>query len=166
VHPIGPVVPLAFAVSCPARLGVSGDPKVDLERAAELESEGIALEPDWSWPHDLKGSILRTQGRPEEAVAEHERALALDPSNTDAVASLGFDDHSPAEFDTSLEYLDKAILASPYDLGLAYWYGGKAWDNFGLKRYDQAIEAARQAITANQTGASSIFIRSLWRRSR
>jgi hypothetical protein len=24
--------------------------------------------------------------------------------------------------------------------------GGKAWDNFGLKRYDRAIELARQAI--------------------
>ena len=32
---------------------------------------------------------------------------------------------------------------------LAHLYGGKAWANFGLKRYDQAIEAARQAIAVN-----------------
>src|SRR6516164_2050442 len=37
-------------------------------------------DPDWSVNHSLKGSILRFQARYPEAVAEHERALALDPS--------------------------------------------------------------------------------------
>jgi tetratricopeptide (TPR) repeat protein len=49
-------------------------------------------------------------------------------------------------FDKSLEYFDQAILGSPHDPSLAYWYGGKAWANFGLKNYDQAIDLARQAI--------------------
>ena len=133
----------------PAALGVSGDPKGDLERADELESKALALDPDWTWPHDLKGDILRFQGRTEEAVAEHERALALDPSNVDAAANLGFDYLFLGQFDKSLEYFDKAIRASPYDPALAYWYGGKAWANFGLKNYDQAIELARQAIAIN-----------------
>ena len=34
---------------------------------------------------------------------------------------------------------------------LVYWYGGKAWANFGLKNYDQAIELARRAIAINPT---------------
>ena len=133
----------------PASIGVSGDPKGDLERADELESKALALDPDWTWAHDVKGDILRFQGRSEEAVAEHERALALDPSNVYAAADLGFDYADLGQFDKSLEYFDKAILASPYDPALAYWYGGKAWANFGLKRYDQAIELARQAIAIN-----------------
>ena len=73
----------------PALIGVSGDPKGDLERADELESKALALDPDYAWARDLKGDILRLQGRPEEAVAEYERALALDPSNVDAAADLG-----------------------------------------------------------------------------
>ena len=40
-------------------------------------------------------------------------------------------------------------MASPHDPGLASWYGGKAWANFGLKHYDQTIEWARQAIAIN-----------------
>ena len=148
----------------PAALGVSSDPKGDLERADELESKALALDPDWTWPHDVKGDILRFQGRTEEAVAEHERALALDPSNVNAAVDLGFDYQSLGEFDKSLEYFDKAILASPHDPSLAHWYGGKAWANFGLKRYDQAIEWARQAIAVNPN-TSSIFMRPLWRRS-
>ena len=42
--------------------GVSSDPKGDLERAYELESKAIALDPDWTFPHSVKGNILRSRG--------------------------------------------------------------------------------------------------------
>ena len=137
-------LPVKFSAS--VALGVSGNPKGDLERADELESKALALDPDWTWTHSNKGAVLRVQGRAEEAIAEHERALALDPSNIEAVGQLGFDYGNLGEFDKSLEYLDKAIRASPNDPTLAYWYGNEAHDNFGLKNYDQAIELARRAI--------------------
>jgi TolB-like protein/Flp pilus assembly protein TadD len=130
-------------------VGVSGDRKSDLERADELESKALALDPDLTWAHLTKGIILRAKGRPDEAVAEHERALALDPSNVDAAGQLGIDVLYLGQFDKSLEYLEKAILASPYDPGLIWWYENKAWANFGLKNYDQAIEWARRSIAIN-----------------
>jgi adenylate cyclase len=133
----------------PVVAGVSGDPKGDLERADQLESKALALDPENTWAHLNKGIILRFQGRTEEAVAEHERALALAPSNVDAVGNLGFDYERLGEFDKSIEYFDEAIRGSPYDPSLQYWYGDKAAANFGLKRYDQAIEWARQAIAIN-----------------
>jgi adenylate cyclase len=133
----------------PAALGLSADPKGDIERADELESKALALDPDWTWPRDLKADILRAQGRVEEAVVEHERALALDPSNVDAAAQLGIDHRNLGQFDKSLEYLDRAIRASPSDPALVYWSENKAWDNFGLKLYDQAIELARRSIAIN-----------------
>jgi adenylate cyclase len=132
-----------------AQAGVSSDPKGDLERADELASKALALDPDWTAIHQLKGDILRDQGHNEEAVAEHERALALDPSNVSAATSLGFDYGMHGEFDKSVEYIDKAIRESPYDPLLVHLYGGEAWANFGLKNYDQAIEWARQAIAVN-----------------
>ena len=137
----------------PVAIGVSGDPKGDLERADQLESKALALDPDWTWPHALKDLILRTQGRAEEAVAEHERALALDPSNAEAAAQLGIDYRFLGQFNKSLEYLDRAMLASPHDPTLNYWYDSKAWANFGLKRYDQAIELARRALAINPKNA-------------
>ena len=132
-----------------AQSGVSGDPKGDFQRADELASKALALDPDWSSNHLLKGDILRFQARYQEAIAEFERALALDPSNVYATASLGWAYEMHGEFDKGLEYFDKAILESPYDPFLAHFYGGKAMINFGLKRYDQAIELARQAIAIN-----------------
>jgi tetratricopeptide (TPR) repeat protein len=130
----------------PVLVGVSGDAKGDLQRADELESKALALDPDNAWAHLNKGNILLLQGRIEEAVAEGERALALDPSNAVAVGQLGIDYRFLGRLEKSLEYLDRAILASPSDPSLNYWYGGKALANFGLKNYDQAIELARRAI--------------------
>jgi adenylate cyclase len=132
-----------------AALGGSGDPKADLGRADELESKALALDPDSTGSHRVRGSILRFQARYPEAVSEHERALALDPSEVGAAADLGFDYLMNGLFDKSLEYFDKAILGSPHDSQLAAWYGAKASANFGLKNYDQAIELARQAIAIN-----------------
>jgi adenylate cyclase len=66
---------LGFKFLARAQAGVSGDPKGDLERADELASKALALDPDWSVNHELKGSILRFQARYQEAAAEHERAL-------------------------------------------------------------------------------------------
>jgi adenylate cyclase len=133
----------------PALLGLSSDPKGDFERADELESKGLALDPNDTWAHSLKGWILLAQGRNEEAVAEFERALTLDASFADADVGLGSDYMRLGEFDKSFEYFDKAIRASPHDPLLAHFYGGKAFANFGLKNYDQSIEWARRAIAIN-----------------
>jgi hypothetical protein len=43
----------------PAVIGVSSDTKGDLERADKLESKALALDPEWTWPHDVKGDVLR-----------------------------------------------------------------------------------------------------------
>ena len=133
----------------PAVLGLSSDPKGDLERADELESKALALKPDEVLAHSRKGWVLQAQGRNDEAVAEFERALALDPSNPDGDAGLGWTHLRLGEFDKSVEYLDKAIWLSPYDRAIPYWYGAEAQASFGLKRYDQAIEQFRKVIAIN-----------------
>jgi tetratricopeptide (TPR) repeat protein len=132
-----------------ASLGVSGDPKGDLKQADELESKALALDPDYGVAHHMKGNILQAEGRAEEAVAEHERALAIDPSLADAVANLGVDYLFLGQSEKSIEYFDKAIRMSAHDPALLYWYGLKAWAYFGLKQYNQAIDWARRAIAVN-----------------
>ncbi len=136
-------------LSMQASLGVSGDPKGDMKRAFELESKALAIDPDYAVAHVVKGNILQSEGRTEEAVAEHERALAIDPSLADAVANLGVDYLYLGQPDKSIEYFDKAIRMSLHDPALLYWYGLKAWANFGLKKYDQATDWARRAIAIN-----------------
>ncbi len=133
----------------PAALGVSGDPMGDLERADKLEAKAVALDPDDALARDEDGWVLLAQGHDAEAGAEFERARALDPSNADIDFGLGWVHLRLGEFDKSLESFDNAMRVSPYDRALVYWYAGEGSANFGLKRYDQAIEQARQAIAIN-----------------
>jgi adenylate cyclase len=127
-------------------VGRSADPKDDLIRADELVSRALALDPNYARAHSFRAGMLRAQGHPDEAIAEHERALALDPALVTAYGGLATDYLNVGQFDKSLEFDDKAIRLSPHDPSLAVWYDGKAADYFGLKQYDQAIEWARRAI--------------------
>ena len=85
------------------RLGVSGDPKGDFQRADEFVSKALALDPDWTWL-TLEGRDPSVQARLQEAIAEHERALALDPSNAIAAAASAGTTQDFGEFDKSFEY--------------------------------------------------------------
>ena len=66
---------LGIKFLAPVLLGLSGDPKGDVERADELESKALALDPDHAWARDQKGWVLLARGRNDEAVAEFDRAL-------------------------------------------------------------------------------------------
>jgi hypothetical protein len=48
-----------------------------------------------------------------------------------------------------LNILTRRFWGARNDPAQVYWYGGKAEDNFGLKRYDQAIELAHKTIAIN-----------------
>src|SRR5271169_6624848 len=61
---------LALKLWLPAALGLSNDPKGDLEQADKFDTKALALDPDLAWAHGTKGWILQNQRRPEESVPE------------------------------------------------------------------------------------------------
>jgi adenylate cyclase len=130
----------------PVGMGVSADPKADLERADKLASRAIALNPNADHQHNMKAMVLLNQARYDESIAESERALALNPSNVFAYMGLGWACFYTGQFEKSLEYFDKAIRLSPHDPGMGTWLDSKSGAYFALKQYDQAIEWARRAV--------------------
>jgi tetratricopeptide (TPR) repeat protein len=133
----------------PVGLGRSADPMAGLKRGDELVSQALALDPNYAPAHSFKASVFELQKHYDEAIAEDERALALDPSIVDADAHLGWTYLGLGQFEKSLEYFDRAIRLSPYDPGLGIWSSGDTAANFGLKQYDRAIELARRTIAIN-----------------
>jgi adenylate cyclase len=129
--------------------GNSADSKVGLKRADELVSQALGLDPNDGWAHANKALLLLIQGHPDEAIAENERALALDPIHASAYGALGLDYVLVGQFERSLEYTDKAIRLSPRDPDLALWYHQRGLAYFGLRQYDQAIEWARRSVAVN-----------------
>ncbi len=71
---------LSLKFSLPVAFGRSADPKADLKRADELASQALALDPNYAEAHGAKALKFAMQGRHDEAIAENERALALDPA--------------------------------------------------------------------------------------
>ena len=123
--------------------------KGDLKKADELVSRALAVDPNFANAHDVKAWIFVIQQHFDEAIAEEERAIALNPALIDSVASLGIDYQILGQFEKSNEYLDRAIRLSPRDSLLNTWYGVKANNYLALKQYDQAIDWARRAIAVD-----------------
>jgi adenylate cyclase len=144
----------------PVGFGLSADPKADLNLGDELVSKALALDPNYAYAHYLKAVILQHQARDDEAIAELERTLALDPTIVSAYDTLGNVRMNFGQFEQSLELFDKAIRLSPHDPVLFLWYGDKANAYFWLKKYDQAIEWARRslAISLNNPLARGVLV--------
>ena len=123
-------------------------PKGDVERAMNW-SKALAIDPDHAWARDQKGWVLLAQGPTTKPSPNSSARSPWTHRTRKPTSACGGAYQRRGEFDKSVEYFDKAILVNPYDRGLAYLYGGKASANFGLKRYDQAIEQFRQAIAIN-----------------
>jgi adenylate cyclase len=139
----------SLGYTMPILLGRSTDPRADLKRADELAARAIAVDANNPFGHVAKGNALRIERRFEDAIAEFERALALDPNLAEAYGSLGFIQYAIGQYQRAIEFFDKAIRLSPQNQQLAFWNTGKGLAYFGLQQYDQAIEWSRRAIAIN-----------------
>ena len=140
---------LAIKFYLPVMMGVSTDPQADLKRADELASRALALNANSSVAHFIKGQVLRAERRFDDAIAEYERALTLDPSGVVALGGLSFTYNDVGQYEKAIGFFDKAIRLSPRDPDLFFWYAGKSWAYFALEQDDRAIEWARRSIAIN-----------------
>jgi adenylate cyclase len=139
----------SLGYSMPVLLGRSIDPRADLKRADELATRAIAADANNPFSHVAKGTVHRVERRFEDAIAEFERALALDPNLAEAYGGLGHIEFAIGQYQKAIEFFDQAIRLSPQDWQLAFWFGGKGGAYFGLEQYVEAIEWARRAIATN-----------------
>jgi adenylate cyclase len=124
----------------------STDPQADLAKADDLVSRALALEPNYFFAHFVKSYVLLGRKRTEEALAESERALVLNPSFTDNCVPLCLANNYLVRPDRCLELVDKAIRISPRDPFVRLFYFHKGWALIEKQHYGQAIEALRLSI--------------------
>ena len=74
--------------------------------------------------HYNAGAELQEQGRLEEAIAEYDQAIRLDPQYVLAYFNRGVAYHGLGEFQQAVEDLDEAIRLDP-DFGRDYHNRGK-----------------------------------------
>ena len=123
----------------------STDRAGDLQKADELASRALALDPNSYGAHYAKAVVLIGQMRTEQAVAELERSVALNPSFVDAYGTLALAYNYLGQPDRALEFADRAIRLSPRDPWTPIFYHRKGASLFMKQQYDEAIEWLRRA---------------------
>jgi serine/threonine protein kinase/tetratricopeptide (TPR) repeat protein len=109
----------------------------DWAGAGESFRRAVELNPNSAPAHDGYGFYFKVTGRGEEAIAECERALGLDPLSLFQTCSLGWAYYFARRPDRAVEYGHKA-LEMDASFPVAYWNMGLAHELMG--QYERAIE--------------------------
>jgi len=120
------------------------DPQT-LERAFELAQKATVLDDSLPFAHGFLGIFSLWKKQHEQAIAEGERAIALDPNDADSYARLGYILTLVGRPEEALGLMEKAMRLNPrypvwylLNLGLAYRFTG---------RYEEAIAALKRLLT-------------------
>jgi TolB-like protein/tetratricopeptide (TPR) repeat protein len=120
----------------------------------------VNLHYDWDWdgagrefdlaravrPNDAsfwRAAFLAASGKPDDAIAEAERAQALDPLSAIVAAGVSWMFHFARRYDDERALALKALELNP-QLALGHWRLG--WGLMGLGRPQEAIQAHQAAL--------------------
>ena len=90
-----------------------------------------------------KGNELSQEERWEQAIAEYDRAIALDPELADAYLRRGIAYGNLVQHERAVVDFNRAIEVNPSDAAAWYYRG---WSNLNLGKYQQAIADADKSI--------------------
>jgi adenylate cyclase len=103
-----------------------------LERAFELGQQAIALDDSLSFPHRLLSQVYLWRKQHDQAIAEAERAITLDPNNADGYVNLGSILVNARQPEEGIKLSEKAMRLNPrypplylLNLGAAYREAGR-----------------------------------------
>jgi len=119
--------------------GWTESPASDFRRAEELVEQALAASPRDYLAHYAKGSVLRFQGRCDQAIPEYERALESNPNWLNSLDFLAACKMMTGSMETAISLEQQAIRLSPRDpyIGNFYFRIGQA--HLLLAHTDEAI---------------------------
>ncbi len=125
-------------------LGNTQSPRETMEKATELARKALAMDNSNGGPHALFGWDYILKKEYDKAIAEGERAVALNPGNHNLIQAYACFLTFAGRPEEAIPLFQKAIRLSP--LGPAYEY-----DNFGhalrmTGRFEEAVSAYKKAI--------------------
>ena len=121
------------------------DPQADRLAADDLISRALAIDSNNYFAHYARSLFLAPQ-RPDEAIVEAERALALNPSFLPAYISLWVANWTAGRTEKADQYLDAALRLGPHDFLANVFLAEKGDGLFNQSRYEEATEFFKRAI--------------------
>jgi tetratricopeptide (TPR) repeat protein len=125
-------------------LGVIAYQNRDYERAVQLISKAISINPKVASPYYNRGNALKELGRLEEALVSYDEAIALEPNFAEAYSNRGSALKELGRFEEALVSCDRAIALNP-SFAECHYNRGNALKE--LKRFEEALASYNKAIT-------------------
>jgi adenylate cyclase len=144
---IWPYVNLGMTHWMDARNGWSESTAKSLQMAFELTQKALTMDDSIDMGHSLLASIYLVKRQYDKALAEAERAVALNPNGADAYFFLGGIVGALGRWEENVLYIKKSIRLNPFPHIGYYYLLGRAY--FMMGQYDEAITALRKALQVN-----------------
>ena len=122
-----------------------------LERAFELLQRAIGLDDSLPEAHSILGLVYAFKKQHDQAVAEGERAIALNANYADGYVWLGFIACFTGKLEEVFELLKQAQRLNPHPPFIYYATLGHAY--YLQRRYEEAIAAQKKSLLLNPTNA-------------
>lgn len=117
-----------------------------ISKAEECARKAVALDPQDPLAHVALGVVHDFKTEPDRAVSELNRALELNPNLSSAYGNLTNALAFLGRADEALIAADRAKRGSPRDPERYLWYTGIMNAHFAAERYEECVEAGRQAV--------------------
>jgi cytochrome c-type biogenesis protein CcmH/NrfG len=125
----------------------------DLAGAQREEQGVIAVAPAAPQPYYILGLIARMQNRPEDAIAQFQRVLKIDPNDVGTNVNLGQLYAQQRKYPEAIEALRTALAAEPYN-ATALYNLGTALIRVGKRDEGQAIIQRFQELRKSGSGST------------
>ena len=122
----------------------SADPSQTLERALTLAQQAVSLDDSLPIAHSVLSNVYTWTHQPDQAVAEGERAIALDPNNADSYGLLAQTLNNAGRSEEALQMMAQAMRLNPHYPPWYLWEVSFAYRMTG--RYAEAIATLQELI--------------------
>jgi adenylate cyclase len=113
-------------------------------RAAELAQHSITLDDSSPSPHWVLGWIYLWKKQHDQAIAETERAIALDPNFVSGYVQLADIWNFTGHPEKAIELAEKAMRLNPRSPGFYFNHLGAAY--LMARRYEEAIDTLKKCL--------------------
>ena len=114
-------------------------PAADLARAEELMDRALAASRQTSFAHYVKGTVLRSRNRWDEAILQFETALSLNRNSVWALQGLGWCKLYTGSLDEVIPIAEQAIRVGPRDPTIGFRYLMIGTVHLLQSRIDEAV---------------------------
>jgi adenylate cyclase len=122
-----------------------------LQQAGALAARAAQLDDGDPWAHLALGYVAFVERKTKVAVAEFQRALALNPNFAAAHGYLGTALVFDGQCEEASAHLEEAIRMSPHDPQNAIFNGGLAVAHYLSGRYAEAVEYSDKSVQQRYT---------------